>query len=130
MRYAVLIYQDEDAHDAFSEDELEHMLECHRGLQKQSKESGHFIEANQLQKSGSATTVRRQDGNVIVTDGPFAETKEMLIGLYVLDCETLDEAVAYASGIAHADSTTLEIRPIVYHETGGNVFEAGNGGGT
>ncbi len=130
MRYAVLIYQDEDAQNAFSEEELEHMLECHRGLQNQSKAAGHFVEANQLQKSGFATTVRRQDGNVIVTDGPFAETKEMLIGLYVLDCETLDEAIAYASRIAHADGTALEIRPIVYHETGGKVFDAGIGDGT
>lgn len=127
MRYAVLIYQDQGAYDAYSEDELEQMLQCHRNLQNRSKAAGEFIEANQLQRPTSATTVRRQDGTVIVTDGPFAETKEMLIGLYVLDCETLEEAIAYASGIAHSDGTALEIRPVVYHEAGGRIFDAGKG---
>lgn len=129
MRYAVLIYQDQQAYDTYSEDELQQMLQCHRDLQSRSKAASQFVEANQLQRPVAATTVRRQEGKLIVTDGPFSETKEMLIGLYVLDCRTLDEAVAYASGIAHADGTALEIRPIVYHETQNDVFETEKGEG-
>lgn len=127
MRYAVLIYQDQQAYDAYSKDELEQMLQCHRDLQSRSKAASHFVEANPLQRPVAATTVRRQEGKLIVTDGPFAETKEMLIGLYVLDCETQEEAIAYASGIAHSDGTALEIRPVAYNETGRRKFDAGKG---
>lgn len=65
-----------------------------------------------LHKTSTATTVRVRDGERLVSDGPFAETKEQLNGFYVLDCADLDEALVYAAKIPHALSGSVEIRPL------------------
>ena len=70
------------------------------------------IEGNQLRPVSDATTVRVRDGEVLVADGPFAETKEQVGGYYVVDCEDLDEAIEVASKIPAARYGTIEVRPI------------------
>lgn len=116
MLYALLIYQSEGMRNRYSEEEMEAMMAGHRALQIASKAAGHFVEANQLQPAEAATTVRIKEGELIVTDGPFIETKEMLIGLYVFDCDDLEQAVEYARAIPHSQAGAIEIRPIVYFE--------------
>ncbi len=117
MLYALLIYQAEDVLDNYSEADQNTALAGHRALQKKTKAVGHFVEANQLLPSSSATTVRVRNGKTSVTDGPFTETKELLIGLYVFDCETLDEAIEYATQIPHSETGAIEVRPIAYFES-------------
>ena len=65
-----------------------------------------------LQPTSTARTVQVKDGNLVTTDGPFAETKEQLGGYYILDCKDWDEAVAWAAKIPAAQSGTIEVRPI------------------
>ncbi len=116
MLYALLIYQAEEVLDNYSDEDEKAALAGHRTLQNDTKAAGRFVEANQLLPSSSATTVRRRKGQTTVTDGPFTETKELLIGLYVFDCETLEQAIDYAAQIPHSETGAIEIRPIAYYE--------------
>ena len=117
MLYALLIYEAEEVRDNYSPEDETNALAAHRALQENTKTAGRFVEANQLLPSSSASTVRRRNGRVSVTDGPFAETKELLIGLYVFDCETLEQAIEYAGDIPHSDTGAIEVRPIAYYES-------------
>ena len=73
----------------------------------------HTVDSKELDEPASARTVRVRDGEVLVTDGPYAETKEQLGGLFVLDCEDLDQAIALAAKIPVAERASVELRPIV-----------------
>ena len=82
---------------------------------EEARARGIFRAADPLEASSAATTLRLQDGTAIVTDGPFAETKEQLAGYYILDCQDLDEALAWAAKIPTACAGAagcIEIRPI------------------
>ena len=76
------------------------------------KEKGHYLAAESLQPLRTAKTVRVRNGKTIITDGPFAETKEFLAGFYLIDAESLDEAVDIASKIPPARVGSIEVRPI------------------
>ncbi|MGZ4816041.1 MAG: YciI family protein, partial [Terriglobales bacterium] len=93
-------------------------VEAHRALQQETSERGILLGANPLKPSTTATTVRRTaDGKPLITDGPFAETKEQLAGYYLLDCKDLDEAISYAQKIplrcAAGNVGGVEIRPVM-----------------
>ena len=116
MKFALLIYEDsglEPPEGAL----LEALLEGHRSMQAKSKEAGVFVAADQLEAPPAAQCLRVRGGKTLVTDGPFAETKEHLIGFYMVECETAEEALQYAELIPHADRGCIEVRPIVYHES-------------
>jgi hypothetical protein len=76
------------------------------------KNSGHFIAANRLQPPEAATTVRVRNGKVLVTDGPFAETKELIGGYYVIEARDLSDAIQVAAAIPGARMGCVELRPI------------------
>ena len=116
MKYALLIYEAADA-EAPTDAEMEQLLAGHRALQAETKAAGDFLAADQLQPPPAATTLRVRGGKTLVTDGPFAETKEHLIGFYLFDCDTLDEALDYAAMIPHAGRGAIEVRPVAYHES-------------
>ena len=116
MLYALLIHEAEEVNEERSEAERESALQAHRDLQAKAKGAGAFVEANQLMTSAAATTVRRQGDAAVLMDGPFAETKEIFVGLYVLDCPNLEAAIAYARLIPIAGSGGVEVRPIAYFE--------------
>ena len=118
MNYALLIYQAEELAERRSEAETEQMLQEHRELQERSKSAGAFVLAEELMPSHAATTVRSRAGKVSIMDGPFAETKEQFIGLYVVSCKDLDEAIEYAKLIPDVRTGSIEVRPIAYHEVG------------
>jgi len=73
----------------------------------------HIVDSKELEEPDAARTVRVRDGETLVTDGPYAETKEQLGGLFVLDCEDLDQAIAIAAKIPVAERASVELRPIV-----------------
>jgi len=113
MRYMLLVYTQEN-NDSTPE-EMAQVFSGHVTVQEETQRRGIFRAAEPLQTTASATTVRVQDGKVLVTDGPFAETKEQLAGYYILDCADLDEALEWAAKIPSAcggASGCIEVRPI------------------
>ena len=113
MRYMMLIYSHED--ESATPEEMRAVASAHKAVMDETRESGIFRAADPLQPSATATTVRVQDGKALVTDGPFAETKEQLAGYYILECQDLDEALAWAAKIPTAcagGAGCVEIRPV------------------
>lgn len=113
MRYMLLIYSRED--ESIAPEEMARVAEGHRVVMEDAARRGVFRAAEPLERSSTATTVQAKDGNVLLTDGPFAETKEQLAGYYVLDCQDLDEAIEWAARIPTACQGApgyVEIRPI------------------
>jgi hypothetical protein len=114
MRYMLLIYTQEDAL-ARSQEEQQEVMNGHVAVMQEARARGVLESAEPLANTSTATTVRRQNGNPIITDGPFAETKEQLAGYYILDCKDLDEAVGWAAKIPTACGGLqgcVEIRPL------------------
>ena len=99
MRYMLLIYT--QAAPASAE-EMERVKQAHWVVMEETSRKGILQGAEPLAPTHTATTVRVQDGSVLTTDGPFAETKEQLAGYYILDCKDLDEAISYATRIPSA----------------------------
>ncbi len=115
MRYMLLIYTREEVLAQRSEEEMQQVMNQHFALMNDARAKGAFEAAEPLAHTNTATTVRVQNGTPIITDGPFAETKEQLAGYYILDCKDLDEAIAWASRIPTACGGLqgcVEIRPI------------------
>ncbi len=110
MKYMLLIYSDEQA---WSEAEREHCYEESTQLAHQLKANGQYVAANPLQPIAMATSVRVRDGKRLVTDGPFAETREQLGGYFLIDARNLDEAIGIAERIPGAGKGTVEVRPVV-----------------
>ena len=113
MRYIMLVYTQEKQNA--TAEEMARVYNGHLAVQQETTRRGIFRAAEPLQPTASATTVRVQDGKVLVTDGPFAETKEQLAGYYILDCADLDEALEWAAKIPSAcggATGCIEVRPI------------------
>ena len=110
-QYMLLVYQEEvdAAEQAERETELPLFLELHRSL----REAGLLVGVQRLRSTESATSVRVRDGETEITDGPFAVTKEVLAGYYVLDCADLDEALKQAARLPMARLGTIEVRPVM-----------------
>jgi hypothetical protein len=115
MRYMLLIYTNEAAREAMSPEERERIRGGHRAVMDETRRRGILGGAEPLEPTSTATTVRMQSGKVLITDGPFAETKEQLAGYYILDCKDLDEALEWAARIPTAcggGTGCVEVRPI------------------
>ena len=110
MKYLLLIYMNENA---MSQTERESCYKESTQLCHELKANGQFLGASPLQPVSTATSVRIRDGKRLVTDGPFAETREQLGGYYLIDAKDLDAAIAIASRIPPAKKGTVEIRPIL-----------------
>ena len=113
MRYMMLIYSNED--ESATPEDMRAVADAHKVVMDETLQRGIFRAADPLQPSATATTVRVQDGKALVTDGPFAETKEQLAGYYILECQDLDEALAWAAKIPTAcagGAGCVEIRPV------------------
>ncbi|RTR05904.1 YciI family protein [Halomonas nitroreducens] len=112
MQYVALVYYQEQLINAMSEAEW-HALnqECVAGVERLT-DAGHFVTGRALQPVDSATSVRLRDGEVLVADGPFAETKEQLAGFYLLEAHDLNEALRLAGRIPPARFGTIEVRPV------------------
>jgi len=110
MKYMLLIYTDEKS---WNEGEREHCYVESTQLAHQLKSSGQYLAANPLQPVSAATSVRVREGKSVVTDGPFAETREQLGGYFLIEAEDLDEAIRVATRIPGARKGTVEIRPLL-----------------
>ena len=116
MRYALMIHVTEDVCDDASEAERERTMDAHRALQADSKARGEFVATARLMPAATATTVRQRGESCSIVDGPFQETKELLAGFYLLDCESLDVALEYARRIPTFGSGSVEVRPVAWGE--------------
>ena len=110
MKYMLLIYLDERS---LSETEREQCYDESVMLTQQLHANGNFLAASPLHPTSTATSIRVRDRKLLVTDGPFAETREQLGGYYLVDAKNLDEAIAIAGRIPIARTGTVEIRPVV-----------------
>jgi hypothetical protein len=109
----LLIYHDEQAWDARTETERQQIYGEYRQLIQELQAAGQYVVGDQLQPASTANTVRVRDGKPMVTDGPFAETREQLGGFFMIEAGNLDEAQRIASRIPSARMGAIEIRPVV-----------------
>jgi hypothetical protein len=110
MRYMMLVYLDEQA---LSDSEREHCYVESVQLTQELNSTGHYVAASPLHPTSTATSVRIRDSRRLVTDGPFAETREQLGGYFLIDAKDLDEAIGIAARIPAARWGTIEIRPLI-----------------
>jgi len=116
MQYMLLIYNDPNAWEAMPEDEQGAVYQAYGTFTAELQASGKMVAGDALQPISTATSVRIRGGETLTTDGPFAETKEVLGGYYLIDVDTLDEALEWAAKIPSARYGHIEVRPIVMRE--------------
>ena len=112
MQYALLIYANEVEYERRSPEEAKQTLGEYFKLNEDLRASGKLRASERLESVTTATTVRVKDGKVLKTDGPFAETREQLGGLYIVEAKDLDEAVSIAARIPGARVGSVEVRPL------------------
>jgi hypothetical protein len=118
MLYAVLCYNDENAVATWTKEEDDAVMARLAKVEDDMKAKGKLGPVARLLPTTSATTLRKNSGEPIIIDGPFAETKEQFLGFYTVDCDTLDEAIQFAKDLAVANPGlgSYEIRPVaVFH---------------
>jgi len=110
MRYMMLLYSEEKA---WTDAERQACYEESTGVAHQLHKSGHYVDCAPLQPVATATSVQVLQGKRLVTDGPFAETREQLGGFFMIEARDLDEAIEIASRLPGARKGTVEIRPVI-----------------
>jgi hypothetical protein len=113
MQYMLLIYNDPSGWESMSEADQGAIYGAYGTFTEEIQASGKLVAGDALQDTSTATSVRVRDGETLTTDGPFAETKEVLGGYYLIDVETLDEALEWGAKIPGATYGTIEVRPVV-----------------
>ncbi|HLH01861.1 MAG TPA: YciI family protein [Bryobacteraceae bacterium] len=113
MRYMFLVYSKEQGEP--DPEALKKVAEGHRALMEETSQRGVLRAGEPLEPVSSATTIRYANGEAMITDGPFAETKEQLAGYYILDCKDLDEALEWARKMptgCFGGEGSIEVRPV------------------
>jgi hypothetical protein len=116
MQYLLLIYGNEKHYGTMSKSEQDKVMQEYMDYSKSIAQSGHMRGGNELDMTAKAKTVKVRDGKQLVTDGPFAETKEQLGGYYLVEAKDVNEALALAARIPSARWGSIEVRPIIPHE--------------
>jgi len=111
MKYMLLIYGNKETWDALGELGLDNVMATHHQLSEELTASGEMIDNMGLTTEG-AQVVRIQDGQTLVTDGPFTESKEVLAGYYLVDCASPERAAQIAARLPEAPYSPIEIRPV------------------
>ena len=116
MQYMLLIYSPPGDWASIPPERQKAIYEAYGAFSMELEASGKMVAGDALQDTSTATSVRVRDGETLTTDGPFAETKEVLGGYYLIDVDTLDEALEWAAKIPSARYGHIEVRPIVMRE--------------
>jgi len=112
MQYMALIYADQDAWAAFSDEERESAYDLYRAFARDAEAAGVLAGGGELAPTTNATTVRVRSDETLVTDGPYTEVKEALGGYFLLECESIDDALDWAARIPGATHGAVEVRPV------------------
>ena len=112
MRFLLMIFDDLGAWAKVPPSEMDGVMQTHDRLQADLRAQGKWIACERLRPSAEAATVHVDNGRCIVSDGPFAETKEVMGGYYLIDCASRDEAVEWAKRLPLAGRSIVEVRPI------------------
>jgi hypothetical protein len=116
MQYLLLIYSDENSWGDLPEAEQGKLLEEFGAFTKSIAQSGHYRGGNELDRISTAKTIHVRNGKSIVSDGPFAETKEQLGGYYLVEAKDVNEALQIGARIPSARFGSIEVRPVVPHD--------------
>jgi hypothetical protein len=116
MKFALTVYDDEARFAALDEAAQQAEVDEYWRLEDAAAEAGVLITSQALQPSEATRSVRIREGEVLLTDGPFAETKEQLGGFYLLECSSADEAIEWASKVPGARHGRVEVRPVAEFE--------------
>lgn len=115
MLYFLLIHADEGHHANLSKEEDFAVIARYVRLREEMTAAGIYVSGHRLRPVSTATTVRKRDSQTLITDGPFAETKEQFGGYFLVDVESLDEALEWASRPPAAEYGSVEVRPVWFH---------------
>jgi hypothetical protein len=110
MRYVLLVCNDES--EQLTQQEREERYAAYATCQREMESRGVLVSQERLRPTSASTTVRIRKNELVIADGPFAETKEQIAGYFVVDANDLDEAVELASLIPGAHHGTIEVRPV------------------
>ena len=113
MRYLLLIASEESIDAARTPEEEAALMQDYGVFSQECQEAGALLGGERLRPTDRATTVRLRDGETLVTDGPFAETKEQIAGYYLVDCADLDEALKWAKQCPMLEGGSVEVRPLM-----------------
>ena len=116
MKYLCLVYGEERLLDALSKGDMQVLVDESLAYDDALRKSGHYLVSEALQSVETAKTVRVRHRDVLVTDGPFAETKEQLLGFILIEASDLDDAIQVAAKIPLAATGSIEVRPILQLE--------------
>jgi hypothetical protein len=119
MKYMLLLVGDESQYADWSEQDIAADMKRWDEYTKELVDAGAFVSGEGLGPSTNATTLRVENGERILTDGPFAESKEQIGGFYVIEAKDLDEAIDWAAKLPSADYGFKEIRPVMDYEAAG-----------
>ena len=112
MKYLLLINSDEQAEEKLSPQENEALMMAYMRFTEELEQAGAHVDSHRLHPTQTATTIRVRDGELLATDGPFAETKEQFGGFYLIDVDDIDQAIAWAAKIPTAQTGSIEVRPV------------------
>ena len=124
MKYLLTIYMDESSYGDVTPEQAQQVMAAYEAFGREVSEAGAMLGGEGLQPSATATTVQVRDGEIITSDGPFADTREQLGGYYLLDCRDLDEAIGWGAKIPGAQNGTIEVRPVMDYEAAGMSTDA------
>jgi len=126
MKFLLLLYGDETKWMDVSPEEAQQSVEVWNAYGQQLTDAGVLVTGEALGPTAEATTVRRDENEVVRTDGPFAETREQLGGFYVLDCQDIDEAAGWAAKVPDlGEGGSVEVRPVIDWAAEAEQFGAG-----
>ncbi len=120
MKYLCTIYGDETGWNDVTQEQMSEVMKAYFAFSEEAEKAGVLLGGEGLERTSAATTVRIRDGERVLSDGPFAETKEQLGGFYLLDCANLDEAIDWAAKIPGAATGSVEVRPVMNYEGAGS----------
>ena len=116
MKYMLLVHHDENVIKGLGENELQQMRAESVKLANEINSDGQYVDAAPLHPASTGTCVRTRNGQALVTDGPFAETREQLGGYFLINADSLDEALSIAARVPGARIGTVEVRPVMMLE--------------
>jgi hypothetical protein len=126
MKFVLLLYGDDSSWAELSAEEMAESMAVWEAFDRELTEAGVFLGGEGLTPTAEATTVRMAGGEVVHTDGPFAETREQLGGFYLLDCKDLDEALGWAAKVPDlAEDGSVEVRAVLDYDA---IAAAGQSG--